>query len=634
MALLDRTLRLQPDDSIICSLYSLWPETLGVSGCHTKCSGAFERHLYYWCRDDAAVAHPSGLFLQDHIARKFSYQQRIVQFMLTSISMSLTRTVKKEDLLRNLGTFSGTLSFNDGCVGALFPDRQFFITSPTSNFIPSPPTTKEVHLYTDGRFREHDYSHVPQYYEEAYCHLPLIPRQPTGLLNSHPYLDYTYMWENAVLDRLAHVAVDIFTIQVLVATMQQFWLEIIAALDYMDWVKPVMDGIKPLDPARKAEHCIGMFTWDVGAAQLFFKAQIPVFFIRPWESFSNQVVLCVVKLSPTGTCTAPPACPFPIVFDGPPSDPKKYVGHPKNKKITNNIGQEKFADLRGDYAPVVIAAWSNALSSINEESASPNPVATTYMFPNPIIITNANAVRQKAYLRQLDHSFDALKYHATAMASEASPLCPQQWRDLLALNLKCADGPSSSKSKNSPSVKGFKAVEAMLGSWMHAQGVQVQLVPPPSSDDQPFDVHHGQQLVWELCELNFCYELLALDNRVAQEPATPLAVSATTSAINDFTSDRQNAVLAIFPGGSLIPSAGEGLDDGFGGEWTRRRERLRNLRELMRGWVVPLPLACHGLLGMMESEGTAKVEKALAAHYVQTFFDFFGRPPVVPYRKP
>ncbi len=71
----------------------------------------------------------------------------------------------------------------------------------------------------------------------------------------------------------------------------------------------------------------------------------------------------------------------------------------------------------------------------------------------------------------------------------------------------------------------------------------------------------------------------------------------------------QNAVLAVFPGGSLIPSTGEGLDDGFGRDWTRRRERLRNLRELMRGWVVPLPLACHGLLGMMESEGTTKVER-------------------------
>ncbi len=141
----------------------------------------------------------------------------------------------------------------------------------------------------------------------------------------HDLLRILHSRLQAVLDRLAHVAVDAFMIQVLVATAQRFWLEIVAALDYMDWVKPVMDGIKPLDPAHKAEHCIGTFTWDVGAAQLFFAARIPVFFIRPWESFANQVILRVVELSPTGTCTTPPARPFPIVFDGPPSDSKKYI---------------------------------------------------------------------------------------------------------------------------------------------------------------------------------------------------------------------------------------------------------------------------------------------------------------------
>ncbi|KAK0188364.1 hypothetical protein F5146DRAFT_1002454 [Armillaria mellea] len=466
--------------------------------------------------------------------------------------MSLTRAIKKEDLLRNLGSFLGTLSFNNGCVGALFP-----------NF----------HLYEDGRFGEHDYSHVPQYYEEAYCHLPLIPQQPTGILEHHPYLDYAYMWDNAVLNCLVHVAMDTLTIQVLVATAQRFWLEIITALDYMDWVKPVMDGIKPLDPAHKAEHRIGTFTWDVGATQLFLKAWIPVFFIHPWESFTNQVILCVIKLSPTKTCTIPPAHPFPIVFAGPPSDSKKYItqhrclcrfqryrdpfnfrtvpssagsstaGCPKNKKISNNISQDKFADLHGDYAPTTISAWSNALSSINKESEHfqthfPNPVITTYMFPDPLIINNAN----------------------------------MQWHDLLALALKHADGPSSSRSKNSSSVKGFKAVEAMLGSWMHSQGVLVQLVLPPSSDDQPFDVHHSQRLIWELCELNFHYELLALDNCVAQEPVAPLKVSATANTISDFTSNRQNDVLAVFPGGSMIPST-SAEDDGFAGEWTRQWEQ-------------------------------------------------------------
>ncbi len=91
---------------------------------------------------------------------------------------------------------TGPISFNDGLAGALFPDAQFFITSLTSRFIPSPATTNEVRLYADGRFGDHDYGRTPQYYEEAYCHLPLIPRRPTSLTISHPYQEYAYMWDD------------------------------------------------------------------------------------------------------------------------------------------------------------------------------------------------------------------------------------------------------------------------------------------------------------------------------------------------------------------------------------------------------------------------------------------------------
>lgn len=68
--------------------------------------------------------------------------------------------------------------------------------SPTSRFIPSPATTEEVCLYADGRFGDHDYGRTPQYYEEAYCHLPLIPHRPTSLTISHPYQEYAYMWDD------------------------------------------------------------------------------------------------------------------------------------------------------------------------------------------------------------------------------------------------------------------------------------------------------------------------------------------------------------------------------------------------------------------------------------------------------
>ncbi|KAK0224198.1 hypothetical protein IW262DRAFT_1295842 [Armillaria fumosa] len=299
-----------------------------------------------------------------------------------------SRMLHKDNLLKNSCNFSGALSFSDGHVGAIFAHLPFFVTSTTSNFIPSPSTSNEVRLYADGQFGDHDYTHVPQYYAEAYCHLPLIPRQPTALEVSHPYHDYLYMWEDVsnddiewatgsvcgigllcqpwqnrlshafnhindqcgtmladktksseyqdllkilhscmqgVLDCLGHVAVDAFTIQVLAATAQRFWLEIVAALDYMDWCKPVMDSIKPLDSAHRSAHRIGTFTWDIGVVQVFFKANILVYFIRPFDSFANQVILQAVDLTKSNICSLSPENKFPVIFNGPPSDPKKYV---------------------------------------------------------------------------------------------------------------------------------------------------------------------------------------------------------------------------------------------------------------------------------------------------------------------
>ncbi len=312
-----------------------------------------------------------------------------------------------------------------------------------------------------------------------------------------------------------------------------------------------------------------------------------------------------------------------------------------------DMSRDRFDDIHGDYAPPALPAWSTALMSINERSehataSFPEPVTETYMFPGPALITNVNPIRQKAYLQQLDHCLDALKFRATAIGSDAVPLRPQQWRDVLALSLKRADGnTSSSKSTPSPSIKAFEAAEKMLGLCMQGQGVQVQLVPPSSSpDEQPFNFLRGRQLIWELCELNFRYELLALDHRVFCAAEVPIEVTTATGAINDSNSDRQNAILAVFSGNSLIPPAEGGAegglldDDGFSGKWEKRRERLCNLRDLMRSWSVPLPVECKGLMGPTETEGGLAVEKALAMHYAQTFFDFFGRPPVLPRRKP
>ncbi len=165
-----------------------------------------------------------------------------------------------------------------------------------------------MRLYTDGRFGAHDPTQAPQYYHETLCHLPLIPRFLEPSDTQHPYREYGCIWQDVDVDKdinwatgavkgigilchqsttscfvpynyidsrvslalsdstkssayhqllkifrsrmeglidcLRHVNTDSFTIQVMVATAQRFWLEIVAALDYMDHCKPVMDGLK------------------------------------------------------------------------------------------------------------------------------------------------------------------------------------------------------------------------------------------------------------------------------------------------------------------------------------------------------------------------------------------------------
>ncbi len=86
-----------------------------------------------------------------------------------------------------------------------------------------------------------------------------------------------------------------------------------------------MDGIKSLDPVHRSEYQIGAFTWDVGIVQLFFKAQIPMFFVCPLDSFANQVILWAVDLSSPNICSKHPEQTYPTVFAGKPSDPRKYV---------------------------------------------------------------------------------------------------------------------------------------------------------------------------------------------------------------------------------------------------------------------------------------------------------------------
>lgn len=254
-----------------------------------------------------------------------------------------------------------------------------------------------------------------------------------------------------------------------------------------------------------------------------------------------------------------------------------------------------------------------------------------YFFPDPGLVTFSNTTRQNSYLQQLDHCFDLLIYLSTS--SDSAPLHPQQWRNLLALPLKRAGHVQQPAEQSTQCSRNFAAMEEMLGSCMQAQGVTMELLAPPADSEEPFDHRRGQELVWQLCELNFRFELLALDIHITRPPP-PIEGQTIDSVAADFRLQRQELISTVFPGSALTsvsPSTvGEGLASA---DWGDRYQRLRILREVMQAWDVPVPIAVKGFMGpTAETEGALHVERAIAMHYGQTFYDIFGCPPILPHR--
>ncbi|KAK0497934.1 hypothetical protein EDD18DRAFT_1104435 [Armillaria luteobubalina] len=189
----------------------------------------------------------------------------------------------------------------------------------------------------------------------------------------------------------------------------------------------------------------------------------------------------------------------------------------KKKNKTDNQQRDKFTNLVGTYAPPPIPAWVDAINNIdkfsehsqeceehsrlaqsqsNKEGAIAPSQDKGYVFLDPALLVYASAARQSSF-------FHALIYRITSSSSNAKPLRPQLWCELLAMAFK---------SGNAQGTKAHDLMTQALGSALEAPSSRITTLQAPAPVcNQPLDVEKGTYLVWELCELNFRQELLSLD---------------------------------------------------------------------------------------------------------------------------
>jgi hypothetical protein len=133
---------------------------------------------------------------------------------------------------------------------------------------------------------------------------------------------------------------------------------------------------------------------------------------------------------------------------------------------------------------------------------------------------------------------------------------------------------------------------------------------------------HIRQVLWDLAEHNFRFELLALDKQMA-----PVAWGGDSAT-------REEVVLRVFAGGAGVVLGSEPFphqNRGLGAVRVEDRTPfIEHFRTLLSSWP-NAPSALQNPLGASPiNTHVLAVERSATLFYVQTFFDTYGRPPIIP----
>ena len=151
--------------------------------------------------------------------------------------------------------------------------------------------------------------------------------------------------------------------------------------------------------------------------------------------------------------------------------------------------------------------------------------------------------------------------------------------------------------------------------------LQIDLSPPAHSNFPTIPVDEAQKMLWELTELNFHFELLALDK----------CASGSSSRWDE--QEWQAMVLKCFDVPSLIVADVQQANFGLQAqEWRERLPFLLALRALMRDWdgLKPTPLLLPDQVSHTYTEADVQELEDHVAH----FYRLFGHATVVPMRLP
>lgn len=333
----------------------------------------------------------------------------------------------------------------------------------------------------------------------------------------------------------------------------------------------------------------------------------------------------------------------------------------EKKPIHTPINFDLFNVVHLPYQTHPLDSWKKALADVqtNHHRIIQHPDATLfrgYAFPPPRLFCSDDNGKNEEYM--LGWLVVRSAWMGNLGESSKSPLPnPQQWRTYLrgiALDLELlrADQRKQPAVLPPPSIPRVTSHTARRRAKDRESLKDIFRIYVPSRKALQFITWNGrivwnhnqlhlqpidrQLIVWDVEEHNFRVELTTLDH----------LIMATMWNEHDGRAIRERKLNALWPQGVVLSlevpsesSCGIAAKD-----WVRRCPYVEAFRDIMMDWPGHIPESLRRLSirqgvqvgDEIEWDETAmeKVERLVAAHYCQTFFDHFGRAPSVPRRFP
>ncbi|KAF8057832.1 hypothetical protein FPV67DRAFT_557001 [Lyophyllum atratum] len=513
------------------------------------------------------------------------------------------------------------------------------------------------------------------------CQL-LVDRAAAENHKSNEYIQILANMITSFLDRLSYLPTSFRLAQLLVRETQRMALELHACLDFADIYKARLIQNAQVDPDAKLARVVGTFTTSLEICADLFRAKIPVYLVRPFaEATSIRILEVVTPITAEGfipldeavnptykaiyrgrTCTAKYAAmlmftrglqtypnPFGHTCVTPRTEPLpatttlvnrksrayQYSPYARRTKPKSSFyepqGRDKFEDPDDPIYPPPIPAWRAALRNVdrtmtNVVNAEQAHTDYNYAFPEPAsFVAVEKRERRDAVFRSWLRYRQALIHRFSFSTSDARPMSGKAWKMLLSLDY-LEQGPSKLRT-DTKNAEQRANLNDFLQNAPEMEGVELNpdAIDPVAWEGKAFESLGDQdfeEILWELAELNFRQELLALDCRV-YSPPDDLSHSRS----------RQALVTACFPSGQLLVAALPEANHGIASYDSKERCRyLLGLQRLMRDWPGKKP-DIFSVDQIKWREGDIdELEERIAQFYTQTFFNHFRRAPVIPRR--